>query len=247
MSLEPPVPTSPANFPKPRPSILIMKRNDDTETARDDARDTLETSPSPRVDLFGAQLSDNGADEYDPLKPENLRIDQSELDEPAVKAELTEIPVRKPDKFEFIRVHPDPACRCNPVAFISLRGSGFYIVPPSFRKNLRPREYYLGTLFLVTTRLEKPFLWIVTTQSPTGKVCDWYTSALECAERAMKAWVQVVSDQDAGHYAVVVAEDELEEPEWPVQSFAELIKLGFKRRTVNSLDHPVFKQLRGRI
>ena len=135
------------------------------------------------------------------------------------------IPVRKPDKFEFIRVHPDPAYRCSPVAFISLRGSGFYIVPPAFRKNLRPREYYLGTLFLATTRLEKPFFWIVTTQSPTGKVCDWYTSALECAERAMKEWVQVVSDQDAGHYAVVVAEDELEAPEWPAQSFGELIKL----------------------
>jgi hypothetical protein len=44
---------------------------------------------------------------------------------------------------------------------------------------------------------------------------------------------------------VAVAEDHLGEPEWPEQTFQELFRLGFKRRTVDSLEHPVFKQLRG--
>ena len=63
----------------------------------------------------------------------------------------------------------------------------------------------------------------------------------------MGKWVQVIADQDAGIYTVAVAEDDLEAPESPSQSMEELIKLAFKRRTVDSLDHPVFKQLRGRI
>ena len=62
----------------------------------------------------------------------------------------------------------------------------------------------------------------------------------------MEQWVQVVADRDAGVYTVALAEDNLEEPEWPEQTFRELFHIGFKRRTVNSLDHPVFKQLRGR-
>ena len=44
---------------------------------------------------------------------------------------------------------------------------------------------------------------------------------------------------------MTVAEDHLGEPEWPEQTFQELFRLGFKRRTVDSLEHPVFKQLRG--
>ena len=162
----------------------------------------------------------------DPLKPENLRIRPIGIGRTRSQSRADRDPPRKPDKFGFIRVHPDPAYRCSPVAFISLRGSGFYVVPPAFRKNLRPREYDLGTLFLATTRLEKPFFWIVTTQSPAGELCDWYTSALECAgtghERLGARCVR------PGRRPLRLSwsrKTQLEAPEWPAQSFWELIKL----------------------
>src|SRR5262249_18490126 len=116
------------------------------------------------------------------LNPENFRVDQSMLDEPAVKTVLTAIPIRKPYQQEFIRVHPSPDYRGGPVFFINLKqNSEFYLVSPELQRELRPREYWLGHIFLATNRLGKPFLWIVTAQSPTGRVSDWYTSALECA------------------------------------------------------------------
>jgi hypothetical protein len=62
----------------------------------------------------------------------------------------------------------------------------------------------------------------------------------------MKKWIQIVADQSAGAYTMALAEESLNEPEWPKQTFKELFHIGFKRRTVNSLDHPIFKQLRGR-
>ena len=105
-----------------------------------------------------------------------------------VKPELTAIPVKRPEKFEFIRVHPDPEYRCGPVSFITIGRSEFYIVPPAFRKSLKPREYWIGQIFLAVNRLEKPFLWMVKLQSPTGRISDWYTSEMECAERAMRDW-----------------------------------------------------------
>src|SRR6516162_6995606 len=184
----------------------------------------------------------------DQLNPERFRLDQSELDQPVAKTVLTAIPIRKPEPLEFIRVHPHPEYRMGPVSFIALKQNReYYLVTPALRSELRPREYWIGQIFLATNRLDRPFFWIVTTQSPNGKISDWYTSALDCAERAMTEWIQVVADQSAGVYTVALAEEILEEPEWPEQSFDELFRIAFKRRTVNSLDHPIFKQLRGRV
>jgi hypothetical protein len=183
----------------------------------------------------------------DQLNPELFRLDQSELDQPVAKTVLTSIPIRRPEQLEFIRVHPDPEYRMGPVSFIALKQSReYYLVTPALRSELRPREYWIGEIFLATNRLSRPFFWVVTTQSPTGRISDWYTSALDCAERAMHQWIQIFTDQSAGVYTVALAEDSLEEPEWPEQSFKELFQIGFKRRTVKNLEHPIFKQLRGR-
>jgi hypothetical protein len=184
----------------------------------------------------------------DQPNPELFRLDLSELDQSVAKTVLTAIPIRKPEPLEFIRVHPDPEYRMGPVSFIALKQNGeYYLVKPMLRSELRPREYWIGQIFLATNRQSKPFFWIVTIQSPTGRVSDWYNSALDCAERAMNQWIQIIADLNAGVYTVALAEEFLEEPEWPEQSFQELFQIGFKRRTVNSLDHPVFKQLRGRV
>jgi hypothetical protein len=62
----------------------------------------------------------------------------------------------------------------------------------------------------------------------------------------MKEWLQVVSDTDAGVYTVSLAQDNLGEPGYPDKTPAEILRLGFKRRLVDSLEHPVFSQLRGK-
>jgi hypothetical protein len=184
----------------------------------------------------------------DQSDPEHFRIDQSEVDQPATKAVLRSIPIRKPDRLEFFRIHPDPKYRMGPVPFIHLKQSReFYIVEPNLRAHLLQREYWIGHIFLAVNRLGKPFFWLVTTQSPTGRISDWYTTALDCIDEGMHTWVQLIADPDAGGYAVALAEDDLGEPEWPEQSFQELFKLAFKRRTVRNLDHAVFKQLRGKV
>jgi len=184
----------------------------------------------------------------DQVNPESFRLDQSDLDVPVAKTVLTAVPVRRPAPLEWVRVHPDPNYRVGPVPFVHLgQTREFYLVDPPLRPQLRPREYWIGEVFLAINRLEHPFFWIVTLQSPTGRSSDWYTSAYECASIARGRWVQVVADQSAGCYQAAVAEEVLEEPMWPKQSFHELFQIGFKRRTVESLDHPVFKQLRGRM
>lgn len=227
-----------------------MSKNSDTPAAATAATVKTEgvaTSPSENVGETNRVTGAAPADPFDVLNPELFRLDQSELDQPVVKTALTAVPIRKPEALEFIRVHPDPMYRMGPVPFIALKKSReYYLVVPALKRDLKPREYWIGEIFLATTRLDKPFFWIATIQSPTGRVSDWYNSGIECAERAMHEWVQIVADQDAGVYTVAPAIDKLEEPEWPEQTFQELFNLGFKRRTVDSLEHPIFKQLRGK-
>jgi hypothetical protein len=49
-------------------------------------------------------------------------------------------------------------------------------------------------------------------------------------------------------YQAVPAEDAilLEEPLWPEESFRKLFDIAFGPRIIDSMDHLVFKQLRGR-
>jgi hypothetical protein len=183
----------------------------------------------------------------DQLDPEYFRVDQSELDQPVTKTAITAISVRRPKPLEWIRTHPDPDRRISPVYFVDLKENReYYLIDPKLRRELRPREYWIGQVFLATTRLDKPFLWLVKLQSPTGKVSDWYLTELDCAERAMHEWIQLAADASAGVYTAVQAEELLEDPLWPEQSFKELFHLGFKRRWIADMEHKVFKQIRGR-
>jgi hypothetical protein len=184
--------------------------------------------------------------EDEQLDPESFRVDQSLLDQPVAKTLLTTISIRRPEPLEFFRIRSGEDFRMGPVPFINLKQNReYYLVKQKVLPYLQAREYWYGTIFLATNRLDKPFFWIVTTQSPTGRVSDWYLSALECADRAQEHWVQLISDRDAGGYTVALAQDCLPDPVWPEQTFKELFKIGFKRRIVDSLEHQVFKQLRG--
>jgi hypothetical protein len=224
-----------------------MQRKTEITTARDDARDNpQDRPPTARVDLQSASIPSGNGDGCNPFDPESFRLDESDLDQPAVKPELISLQVRRPEKFEFIRVCSDPRFRFGPMPYIELKRSrDYYIFPKEFRAHLQPREYWIGRIFLVTNTLEKPFLWVIKAQSPTGRSCDWYTSELECAERAMNDWVQVVAEENA--YTVALAQDNLGEPVFPTHKTpGEIMELGFKHRYVKDLEHPVFNVMRGR-
>ena len=50
-----------------------------------------------------------------------LRLDQSYADTVGVKKLLTTVPVRKPGRQDFVRVHPDPKYRLTPAAIIEVK------------------------------------------------------------------------------------------------------------------------------
>jgi hypothetical protein len=180
----------------------------------------------------------------DPFDLDKLRLDQSFVESAGVKKLLTTVPVRKPNKQEFIRVHPDPKYR-SPLAVIDLKEDReIYLLPPHIANEL-PGEFVMVNLFTAINRQGVLFLWPVRLPSPDGRINEWNRSAADAAELAILKWIRVVSNMALGAYEITEAPGKLSDPKWPDLSFQELIRIGFRDRLIVDTDHPVIKRLRG--
>jgi len=128
----------------------------------------------------------------DPFNPENLRLDQSFTKTVAVKKLLTTIPVRRPGKQTFFRVHPDPAYR-DVFPIIDMKDDREeYIVARPLVAELAT-EIVHKQLCLAITRQGTVFFLPLRLPGPDGKDMEWWRSLREHADRAMTHWIRVVS------------------------------------------------------
>jgi hypothetical protein len=153
---------------------------------------------SPHLD------ADSGGVKPNPFDPASLRLDQSFVSTAGVKKLLTVVPVRKPNKQDFVRVHPDEAFRLT-TAIIELREDReVYVVAPHIAPEV-VGEYFPATLYTTINRQGVLSLWPVRLPGPDGKVNIWHQSAAEAAELAMSRWVRVAADMDLGAYNIFEA------------------------------------------
>jgi hypothetical protein len=173
-----------------------------------------------------------------------LRLGQSYMDT-GVKKLLTTVPVRKPNRQDFVRVHSGDDYRLTPAAIIELKEDReVYLVPPEIASEI-PGEFGAATLYTTINRQGVPHLWPVKLPGPDGRYNEWHRSAAEAAERAMKRWVRVTASMSLGAYEIFEAIGDIPEPEWPELCFEEVLQVAFRDRYVNSLDHPLIRRLRG--
>jgi hypothetical protein len=192
-------------------------------------------------------MSDYEDDKTDPFNPTSLRLDQSFADRVGVKKLLTTVPVRKPNRQDFVRVHPDPKYRLTPAAIIEVKEDReVYLVTPDLAQQL-PGEFSVATLYLAINRQGVVFLWQVKLPGSDGKHNEWHRSAAEGAERAMGSWVRVTANMSLGAYEIREATGELPEPDWPAYPFEEILRVAFRDRIVDSADHPLLQRLRGEL
>jgi hypothetical protein len=186
----------------------------------------------------------NNSQPLDPFDPEKLRLDQSFVESAGVRKLLTTVPVRKPNRQDFVRVHPDPAYRLT-TAIIELRDDReCYLVMPQVAVQV-PGEVTPVVIYTAINRQGVTFLWPAKIPSPDGKANDWHRSGIEAAERAMTCWLRVKANMDLGAYDQYEAHTPIPDPVWPTVSFRELLKIGFRESLIEDLDHPVLKRLRG--
>lgn len=226
------IPTTPDDHD--RTSEPEVERPNGTEPQADSSEWTADNSSG--VD------TDKAADPFDPA---SLRLSQDFASTIGVKKVLTVVPCRKPNRQEFVQVHPGEEWRLETGMFEDKLNQGFYLVQQHLWAELSS-EVFPVCLFLATNRQGDVFLWPVKLTGIDGRSNTWNDSALAAARLAETQWVRVVANTSGGMYNAFEAADKLSAPEWPDLSFAEILKLAFKDRFITTLDHPIIRALRGK-
>jgi hypothetical protein len=176
-----------------------------------------------------------------------LRLDQSFIERVGAKKVLTTVPVRKPRKQDYIRVHPGEKFR-EPFAVIELEDENeHYLITQPIAAAI-PAEIITVMIYTAINRQKDLWLWPVRLPPSEGRQIDWHRSAQEAAEKAMKKWIRVTPNMSLRAYEITesTATPPIPEPEWLQDySFNDLLKIAFRNRIIDSFDHPVLKRLRG--
>ncbi len=175
-----------------------------------------------------------------------LRMSQEFASEIGVEKLITKIAVGKPSKQAWVRVHKDPDYRFETALLEMKEKNEMYLVAPNLWTPLAD-EIVRVVIFVGISRQGVLFFWPVKLPGSDGKHNEWHQSALKAATIAMDHWVRVSANQAAKGYDVSRSGAKLDEPKWPEITFAEMFKIAFKDHYIDSIDHPVLRELRGEV
>jgi hypothetical protein len=193
-------------------------------------------------------VSPNGqaAAATDPFDPEALRVGaMADVD---VERVLTALPVRRPGRTEFVRVHPQHAVDVLLLEVETGMNRESYLVAPEVQHLVLP-ELRRTRLFVAITKRGTVFLWPIKLPLEQGSDRNRRVShtALQGAEQAKTFWVKLVWNRDLGGYEVYRAKGDLGQPQWPDKSFRDLIEIAFRHNLIDRPDHPVIRELEGQL
>jgi hypothetical protein len=191
------------------------------------------------------QLFEAASTEADDWDLDSLRVSQDYADGLGVEQVITDIPVRKPLKSEWVRTYPDQSYQIETLVLELEQERELYLIAPSLHSALITEPTVSRRLLITSiTRQGRLFLWPIKLPAPDGKSNIWNETAMEAAKRAGSCWVRVAADMGFGTYRVWEAKTALGDPKWPSLIFKQILKLAFADRMISSLDHPVIKRLR---
>jgi len=173
-----------------------------------------------------------------------LRLSQDFQSMAGVQKALITIPIRKPNRQDFVRTHSGTDWPFQTAVLELEEDSETYLVDPSLWHEI-PDEIVPRALYLTINRQGTLTLWPVKLPGQDGRTNQWNESALEAAELAKRGWVRVVSNMNLGAYEIFKATGKIPEPKWPENSFEDIIKIAFKGKFIRSMEHPVIQRLLG--
>ncbi len=175
-----------------------------------------------------------------------LRLSQDFAGMIGVKKAIITVPVRRPHRQWFVRVHPDESWRLETAVLEVADERETYLVEPALWPDLAG-EIIPKVLFGAINRQGVFFIWPIRLPGADGRLDEWNRSALEAAQIAMDRWVRVAANRALGAYDVFEARADFPELEWPEIGFKALLEVAFKDRFIRTPDHPVIRSLRGEL
>jgi hypothetical protein len=181
-----------------------------------------------------------------PFDPAALRISGGFAANGGAEKLLLILPVQKPNRQSFVRVHPSPELRI-PLALLELKEEReTYVVAPNVAEQI-PGEVRRVEIRLGVTQQGSAFLWPVPLPAYEHAENSWNLTARSAADRAESAWVRLTPNMGAQCYDVHVAQSAAADPVWPDKTLQELLAIAFGNgRLIDNLEHPVIQRLLGR-
>jgi hypothetical protein len=182
----------------------------------------------------------------DPFDPERLRLNMAAADV-EVETMLTTIPIRKPKRTEFFRVHPAYVVDTylfehEPVG----QDRTSYLVDPGVQ-HLLASQLRPSRLFLWMNKLSTVFFWPVTLYPEGDRLHRITSTSLQAADQAKSLWTKIEWKRDLGGYQISRAKGDLGDPQWPEKSLRDLLEIAFRDNRIDRSDHPVLRELDGEL
>jgi hypothetical protein len=175
---------------------------------------------------------------------DRYRNKQNFNDLAGTKKVLTLVPVKRPNRQDFIRVRPGEDWRLDAPILEILAVRAVYLLDPEIAGQIG-YELKFVILFTTITRQGNLGLWPIRLPDELGRHNPWHKSALDAAQIAEVKWIRLIPNMRLGGYEVFCPERPMPDPEWPEYSFNEIVETAFKDFYIDSLDHPILKKLRG--
>jgi hypothetical protein len=192
-------------------------------------------------------ITENGdKSNEDILNLSKLRLSQNFSDIAGVKKIVLTIPVRKPNRQEFVRIHPAEDMSLKTAVLQLKEERETYLVDPGLWSEL-PGEIIPTVLFTTINRQGVLTVWPIRLPAEDGRHNQWHLSALEGATMAKTQWIRLSANMSLGGYDVFVATGNFPEPEWPDITFQKIMDIAFKDHFIQNIDHHVLRRLRGEI
>lgn len=201
-------------------------------------------NPQPEIEPTGDGQPEH-SEPPNPFDPAKYRLNLSGDLIGSTKV-IVNVPVMRPKKQDFIRVHPGKEYRFE-TAILDLEQDGESFLVDAALHSLLAHELRVVTLFTAITRAGLLFLWPVRLPDPSGRRNAWNETALAGARLGMSTWIRVVSNRSAGQYDILQAAAKLPEPEWPKLTFPEILQKAFRSDAIETVDHPALRRLAGRL
>ena len=155
---------------------------------------------------------------------------------------LTTVPVRKPSKTQWFRIHPEYKLDALLLKYGD-NGEDFYFVKSPLAGQLGD----LAQAFRLVVGVDRQgvvFVWPLRLPD-ADRPLAWHLSALEAASHAEVQWTRIQANMGLRAYEIHTAEGITDEPKWPKMLMNEILGIAFKNKIIDRLDHFVLQQLRG--
>jgi hypothetical protein len=163
-----------------------------------------------------------------------------------VKKRLAVVSVTKPKRTWWFRTHAQYVFEAGMLIDEGTAGRETYLLAPELVMELGD-DVVRASLHGAITRQGVFFVIPVRLPGPDGRIDSWNASMREAVAVAAKEPVRTASNRDAGAYDIYTAPKPVEFPAWPGESWAQLLNVAFKDKTIEDLEHPVLRRLRGEV